>query len=214
MAVVVSATALSGCVIIHDEERPGDISFYWDFDGRGCGDVRGEVRDIYLLIDGPDGRREIADYYPCNSGGHDGISISNFEPGEYHYTIDARDATNYTVYTASGTIYVDGDVSKSVSLRYVGYEPLWNLTFEWRLFNGNVEQNCDTAQMDTVELSLFGPSERHVSFACKDYGATVFDLEPGVYDYELTIGNAGEEYTIKDSVSLYNDSLVTVDFSW
>jgi hypothetical protein len=212
MAVVVSAIALTGCVIIHDEERPGDISFTWDFAGRGCSEVRGEVENIYLLLDGPTGIREVANYYPCNSGGYDGIKLSDFEPGEYHYTIDARDG-DYTVYTASGTIYVDGDVSKSVSLRYAG-NPLWNLTFEWRLFNGDVEQDCETAQMDTVELSLFGPSERHVRFACGEHKATVYDLEPGEYEYDLTIGNSHEGHTIKGKVSLYSDSLVTADFSW
>ncbi len=213
MAVIVSAIGLSGCVIIHDEERPGDISFTWDFAGRGCNDVRGEVENIYLLLDGPTGRREVAEFYPCNSGGHDGIKIHDFEPGEYHYTIDARDG-DYTVYTASGTIYVDGDVSKSVSLRYVGHEPLWNLTFEWRLFNGNVEQSCESAQMDTVELSLYGPTEEHISYACNKHYTTVYDLEPGVYEYDLTIGNSGEKHTVSGKVNLYSDLSVTADFSW
>ena len=116
LSALLSSCLLSGCVLSPDE--PGDVTFAWTFAGNSCYQD-GRVRQVRITIPGEP--LENDGYYPCSLSGYDGITLHNFAPGRYDFSLDAIDGDNYYSYRATGTFYVDGNTLVRVDLRPTDY---------------------------------------------------------------------------------------------
>jgi hypothetical protein len=121
---LLAAGLLSGCVVHRDsgdDPRPvahnGDITFLWSLGGRTCAEAS-EVRWIHVTLAGARGVEQLENdgYFGCTLDGWDGIKLTDFASGTYNYTVDAIDASDRVIYTASGTLSVNGHVSVPVTL--------------------------------------------------------------------------------------------------
>ncbi|MGI5862356.1 MAG: hypothetical protein ACOX6T_09895 [Myxococcales bacterium] len=121
---ILAVGLLSGCVVHRDSSedarpvaRSGDITFLWSLGGRTCAQAP-EVRWIHVTLTGTAGVEALENdgYFNCRLDGSDGIKLKSFSPGTYAYTIDAIDPADRVLYTASGTLAVNGDVVVSVTL--------------------------------------------------------------------------------------------------
>jgi hypothetical protein len=116
LSALLSSCLLPGCVLSPDE--PGDVTFAWSFAGNSCYQD-GRVRQVLITIPG----EQLANqgYYPCTSNGYDGITLYDFAPGTYEFSLDAIDGDNYYSYRATGTFHVDGNTLVRVDLRPTNY---------------------------------------------------------------------------------------------
>lgn len=91
----------------------GNITFSWSFAGRSCAQT--SVDTVVVTMPGEylqnDGR------YPCSTSSRDGITLTNFLPGNYAYAISAYDASGTLLYHSTGQLVMDGtDQFESVDL--------------------------------------------------------------------------------------------------
>ena len=101
-----------GCVFTPAE--PGDVTFEWRFDGDTC---QGDGRVALVHISIPGEALDTHGFYPCSVNGVDGITLYDFAPGTYHYTLEAIDyGSNDTSFVASGSFTVDGNILLRVNL--------------------------------------------------------------------------------------------------
>ncbi|OJH36414.1 hypothetical protein [Cystobacter ferrugineus] len=108
---VLSLSLTSACV--YTEPVPGNVTFLWRFDGRGCyGD--GGVETVHIEIPGES--LENRGYYPCSANGNDGVTLYDFYPGTYDFYLEAIDYSGYVSFEASGRFTVDGDTTVRVDL--------------------------------------------------------------------------------------------------
>jgi hypothetical protein len=121
IAVALSSLLLIGGCIVgvngNSGPNPGNITFGWTFGGQPCSAVP-SIANVKVTILG-----EVLQnngVYACNTGGFDGILLSNFVGGTYSWTVDGMDSNSTVLYTASGTVNVDGDVNVNVDLTPVG----------------------------------------------------------------------------------------------
>jgi hypothetical protein len=113
---------LGGCIVGVDGgggggPNPGNITFSWTLGGQPCSAVPA-VANVRVTIPG-----EVLQnngVYACDTGGYDGIQLANFVGGTYSWTVDGLDSSGTVLYTASGTVNVDGDVNVNVDLTPVG----------------------------------------------------------------------------------------------
>lgn len=114
------ATIVSGCVVQHDATQLHDplnsndngsiagyasITFAWSFDGQSC--AQASVDTVVVTMPGE--LLENNGSFPCSNGSYEGITLENFAPGSYPYTVQAYDARGALRYQASGEVQVDGD---------------------------------------------------------------------------------------------------------
>src|SRR5687768_3558018 len=76
-----------GCIYYGDGARSGDVTFYWTFWGDSCADAG--VESVKITIAGEP--LEDNGYYPCLNAGAPGITLHDFRPGTYSYTIEGLD---------------------------------------------------------------------------------------------------------------------------
>ncbi len=188
-----AVTLFTGCVVNnrvepepqHTPARPGHISLTWNFDGRTCLEVP-EVKWVRVILPGE--RLENDGYFPCNTAGIDGIKLLNFQPGSYNFTVDGVDANNKTIYTASGTLAVNGDISVPVKLTRVGARERMQLYWTF----GKGKRACEVAGVDEVWVR-FGNQEP-VTRPCRATdtssgvpveGVAISAIDAGTYPVEL-----------------------------
>src|SRR5207245_5733550 len=105
--------------------KPGDLTFLWSFWGQGCSQV--PVDRVVVTLAASDGTPQPLGYvfglqgfgpneFPCNQGGIDGLTIPNRLPDVYTYSLSALDAKRNLLFTADGTVNVDGSQIVSVTL--------------------------------------------------------------------------------------------------
>lgn len=189
---LIAALLATGCVVQNRVEeprptppRPGHISFTWNFEGKGCLEVP-EVRWVRVII--PNEQLENDGYFPCNTAGIDGIKLLNFRAGNYNFTVDGVDANNKTIYTASGTLAVNGDITVPLTLSRVGARE--QLQIYWTFGKGQL--SCEAAGVDEVWVR-FGNDEP-VSWPCRSTdpatgiaveGLAIKGIDAGTYPIEL-----------------------------
>ncbi|MFN7132170.1 MAG: hypothetical protein ACK4N5_08810 [Myxococcales bacterium] len=183
----------TGCVINNRSDspppqpapRPGHITFKWNFEGRGCLDVP-EVQHVRVVI--PNETLDNNGYFPCNSGGTDGIKLLDFAPGSYNFTIDGVDANNKTIYTISGTLNVNGDITVPVTLTRVGARERVQLFWTF----GKAKKGCAAAGVDEVWVR-FANGEQ-VTRPCNEVdpltnrqveGVSISQIDAGTYPVSL-----------------------------
>ena len=191
---VLLSTALSGCIFRADgsnsgaPQARGDITFLWSFDGKSCSQAS-DVQTVHLTVNGPHGAEKLdADgQYNCNPAGVDGIRLLDFSPGTYTFTVDAWDATKKTIYTATGTVRVDGDAKVNVTLYSVNEQGLVQVYWSF----GPTRQACKDAGIPGPEgvskVSVRVDSRSPQTFPCTDTSGNVpvegiaVKLDPGTH---------------------------------
>lgn len=123
----------SGCLVQHDATLPGDplssvidgggsagsanITFTWSFDGRTC--AQASIQTVVITMPGE--QLQNAGRFACTSGAQDGITLDDFYPGSYPYSVQAFDAAGNLRYQASGTVQVGAaDTLEQVALSAAG----------------------------------------------------------------------------------------------
>jgi len=191
LGIAVVALALTGCIVHETKDsvggplEPGDITFLWNFDGQTCSQVRQEVYEMRVTLNGPRGPEQLDQdgIYNCNPAGTDGIRLVGFDGGTYTFNIEALDSGNFTVYTTTGTLTVNGDTTVPVTLHRT-VRPS-KLVVDWSFGGGLTCQSADLAQPDGVArvritLNKGTPEE----IACSA-GTASIDLDPGTYIVQI-----------------------------
>lgn len=129
LAAFLCLATMSGCIIHEyddddccnvpprDNRSPGDVTFLWTLHDLRCDDVR-DVKGVNIRIPGEtlaNGGR-----YDCTTAGVDGITLHDFAPGTYSFTMDAVNYSNQVLYTGSGTFTIDGDARVFIDLMPFG----------------------------------------------------------------------------------------------
>ena len=179
--------------------QPGDVTFLWTFGGRRCDQAR-DVYGVNITIPG----EALANNgkYACSTGGVDGITLHDFAPGTYNFTLEAVNFQNQILFGATGTFVINGDRTVMVDLAPVG-NPTSYAYLSWN-FPGN--QSCAQAGVASVDILLGDlPS---ANFPCNQ-GQT----SPGLQTPNLEPGEHFIEFIARDSsgrpLYYFNGSLVT-----
>jgi hypothetical protein len=181
---------LSGCVIGGGGGggSRGDVTFLWRFNSASCAAVP-EVTQVTIAIPGQ--TLSNGGVYACNSGGTDGITLLDFRPGTYTYTIEGRNNGGSVLYASSGTFIVNGSVTVQPNLAPNANAPgsiYLNWTFPPSSISGGQPASCaqTSGPISNVDVSVDGAAP--TALRCTD-GQT----NPGV----LIQGLAGGTHTIK-----------------
>lgn len=152
------ASLASGC-IIHDDDcvncggnppppaRPGNVTFLWTFQGNRCDQTR-DVYGVNITIPGEallnNGK------YACSTAGVDGITLHDFVPGTYNYTLQGVNFQSQIIFEASGTFTIDGNKTVMVDLMPTG-NPISYANLNWT-FPGNM--SCGQAGVASVDVTI------------------------------------------------------------
>jgi hypothetical protein len=212
------AVALSGCIFENDRDgggggggpAAGDIVFTWTFaGGQTCQQVP-QVANVQVVIPGqtlsgatptsPPGT------FPCNFQGYDGVDLGQppFAGGTYPFTLNGLDASGNVLYSASGTVNVNGTVDATVDLSAVGGTAQLSWTFP--AANGVQDPSCQQVGISLVSVSIDGNAATSVACAVgqTDGGSDVVSLTTGSHTVSLSAldQNGVEQYAAQGSVAI------------
>lgn len=164
---------------------PGDVTFTWSFGGLDCSqmpDVRGvrvSIPGETLLNDG---------YFACQTDGYPGITLADFVPGAYTYTLEAYDYRNTILFYGAGSFHVNGDVRVTTDLTPYG-APSSYAYISWYFPPNEVAQvpSCAQAKVGYVDVRIDdGDWERFdCALGFEQPGIQTAFLEPGVHRIEM-----------------------------
>jgi hypothetical protein len=177
---------------------PGNVTFLWTFGGRRCDQAR-EIYGVNITIPGEplanNGR------FACSTAGVDGITLHDFAPGTYNFTLQAVNFQNQILFEANGTFTIDGNRTVMVDLTPVG-NPTSYAYLNWT-FPGNA--SCAQVGVASVDITLGTASRR---FACSE-GQT----SPGLQTPNLAPGEHFIEFIARDASNrplyYFNGTLTT-----
>lgn len=110
----------SGCVVHHHDNNyyanPGDVTLTWTFGGHTCQ----QTPDVASVTVDIPGQVLQPNTFACLTNGYPGITLTNFAPGSYQFTVTAYDSQGTPLYTQSGTFAVDGNVTVPADLQPTG----------------------------------------------------------------------------------------------
>jgi hypothetical protein len=201
LIVALLALGLTGC-IVHEEhvspapESPGDITFLWSFDtdGKSCLQAT-DVYSIHVTVENAAGQREQLDndgFYRCNPGGTDGITLRNFAPGTYSFTVDGLDGRQMALYTASGTVHVNGSVTVPIRLNRVVVQG--TVQVFWTFGGKGCSDATSLAGVDGIaQVRVFFGNEAPVNIPCvqndprtgQPVMGAAFTRDPGTYTVRI-----------------------------
>jgi hypothetical protein len=178
---------------------PGDVTFLWTFGGRRCDQAR-EIIGVNVTIPGEvlanNGR------FACSTGGVDGITLHDFVPRTYSFTLQAVNAQNQILFEANGTFTIGGNRTVMVDLTPVG-SPTSYAYLSWT-FPNNL--SCAQAGVASVDITLGNTASR--SFACN-----VGQTPPGLQTPNLAPGEHFIEFIARAAngqpLYYFNGSLTT-----
>jgi hypothetical protein len=205
VALFCIASVSTGCVIVDDGDcnncnaQPGDVTFLWTFNGLRCDQAR-DVYGVNITIPGEsllnNGK------YACSTAGVDGITLHDFAPGSYPFTLEAVDFTNQVIFAANGTFVINGNRTVSVDLAPTG-SPASYAYLNWNFPGG---QSCFQAGVASVDVILDNLPAHNV--ACTDGQQT-----PGLQTPQLDPGSHYIEFVARASngqpLYYFNGELVT-----
>lgn len=212
IAFLCITTMATGC-IINDSGggcnscRPppaqsGDATFLWTFGGLRCD----QARDVYgVNITIPGEQLLNNGNYACSTNGVDGITLHDFAPGSYPYTLQAVDFNGRVLFTANGTFVIDGSRTVSVDLAPQGSAGSYAY-LNWN-FPGNA--SCSQVGVYSVDVTV---DEQTKNFPCTD-GQTA----QGVPTDYIAPGDHYIEFVALDASShplyYYNGGLTTTAYN-
>jgi hypothetical protein len=196
VAFLCIASLSTGCIIVGGDgdcdtcepTRSGDVTFLWTFDQRPCSAVGGFVEGVHIEIPGE--TLDSNGYYPCNANAVDGITLHNFRPGSYSFTIRGYDGENQTLFAKSGNFTVNGNITVRTDLNANGASPSEGL-ISW-YFPGNI--TCAQAGTLKVDMSIDGGNWRRLDCSQGSRGLAVSSLWvlPGQHTVQLVaVGSDG-----------------------
>lgn len=176
----------TGCIITTSGKSSGDISFTWSFGGASCNQVP-QVASVRVTIPGE--TLQNAGVFPCLVSGAPGVTLHDFAGGSYAFTVDGLDVGGRVLFTKSGTVVVNGNVTVNVSLDAAAGAPS-SASMTWTFPPNSVSANptCAQAGVDYVDVSFDGAAP--VRYPCADgqtaAGAQSPSLTPGAHSVGLT----------------------------
>ena len=150
------AMAACGCICVVPSNRSGNIVLTWTFDGQTCAQQAawaadtGAPRVTAVTVDIPGQTLQNNGSYACSNGGTDGIELTNFRAGTYSYTVRGWSSQGEELYSASGSITVNGDVANQVSTR----AEKGGMALRWQFWNGTSYLSCSQAGVLNVYVNL------------------------------------------------------------
>lgn len=200
LAAFLCLASLSGCIIHNEDDDccvtqpppapqplPGDVTFLWTFVGDRCADVP-QVKNVQVRI----GNEVLHNngIYPCSAGSWEGITLHDFNPGTYPFSLDAVGYDNTVLYTATGSFTINGDVSVKVDLTPNG-SPSSYAYLSWFFPNG---ASCSQAGVSSVEVVI--DNDLRKTFNCTDGNSTASSvkspyLAPGRHSIQLSAYDLG-----------------------
>lgn len=96
----------------------GDLTLLWTFPG-GVSCSGAGVDHVVVTIPGENlgSGAGVGVAYNCNTSGTQGVTLTDFAPGAYGVTLSARTAGETELYSSSGTVEVNGNVSYTFALQ-------------------------------------------------------------------------------------------------
>lgn len=174
LAAFLAASLATGCVYVDNDgtdptpTRSGDITFHWSFAGKGCSAYSdlSSAAGGYVKVSIPGETLAGGGEYPCRGGSSDGVVLHDFAPGSYGYKLEAFDVDDVLLYSATGTVRVDGDVAAAVDLAPVTSPPAAYGWLSWRFPSTSSSANPTCAQVGvaTVWVRIDGGAWR--AFDC------------------------------------------------
>lgn len=191
---------LVGCVARdHDHSpppsvAPGDVTLSWSFAGLGCAQVP-EIRGVRVSIPGEVLQND--GFYPCQVEGYPGITLFDFAPGSYDFTLEAYGWNDAVLYGARGRFEVNGSVRVSMDLTPHG-RPSSYAYVTWRFPANELSPspNCAQARVRWIDLRIDdGAWERFdCALGLEQPGIQTGYLEPGSHTIELVALDATYGY--------------------
>jgi hypothetical protein len=143
----------------------------------------------------------------------DGITLHNFRPGSYSFTIRGYDEDNQTLFSKTGNFTVNGNITVRTDLNANGASPSEAL-ISW-FFPGNI--TCAQAGVTKVDMSIDGGNWRRFDCAEGSRGPAVSSLWvlPGQHDVQLVaVGNDGNpRYYVSSTVTTTAYDSVSAGFT-
>lgn len=185
LLLVGAVVSMSGC----GARSPGDVTFLWSFEGQGCGLVPDVSR---VVVDIPGQTLENSGVYSCLTAGTAGIKLFGFRGGSYPYTVRGQASDGTTLYQATGSFVVDGDVIVNVDLRADPNAPA-TVSITWAFppngaTNGRAA-SCAEAGVTDLYLAI---DNVPVSVSCQDGNSSpgvAYRVTPGQHSIEIAGGS-------------------------
>lgn len=164
LALLSMLTLFSGCIVHSNNNNyygaNGNVTFSWTFAGRTCNqatDVASVTVDIAGQVSQPN-------TFNCLTNNYPGITLTNFDGGQYSFTVTAYDSQGTPLYSQSGTFVVDGDVTVPVDLAPTSnansYAFLsWTFGAAQNPRNAPVCGNAQGGDIPTMKITIDGVSQ-------------------------------------------------------
>ncbi len=193
-----------------------NITLLWSFAGQGC-TASGVANVSITIATTPGSNQTQTNSVPCDFQGTDGATIQNFAAGSYPFTVQGLDAAGNATYQGSGTAYVDGQTSVTISMDLAPVQTAATtgaLTIDWTFG----QATCAAAGVDHVHVALFDNSGAVVpgtdqTVLCSDFpnGVGYDQLAPGTYwvDLQGIVSGAVAYQTVNYEVVVFAGSTAT-----
>ena len=191
-----SVLTSSACIIVSSPSKSGNVTFSWTFGGKTCAQ-NPQVRSLVIKIPGETLNKD--GVYDClDSTSYPGVTLKNFLPGSYTYTINGVDSANNTLFSASGSFRINGDTRVDVDLTPVGGPNSFAyITWTFPPLTGAPNPTCVQAGITSVLVSIDG-----VTPTTLDCSAGL-GTNPGVQTPYVTAGTHTIELSGVDSGYTY-----------
>lgn len=208
------ASASTGCIIIDNDPDPccttnppptgqgGDVTFLWTLgnDSGRCADYP-DVKNVRISIPGE--TLHNGGIYACNTANVDGITLHDFAPKSYSYTIEAIGYDNRVLFKGAGSFSVNGNVRVNINLTPGGQSYAY---ISWYFPPNGVSNNpsCSQAGVTAIKASFDNGEWLNLNCAGGMTGAGVPSpyLQPGNHTVHLIA--YGWDKADRENVPLYN----------
>ncbi len=217
-AVAVAVMLASSCVCVVDPSanRRGNVTFLWTFGGQPCAIVP-SVTSVSIQI--PGHTLDNNGVYGCLNGSPStaGITLLNFGPGTYQFTIQGNDAGGNALYTGAGTFVVSGDVTVNVDLKANANAP-GNALVTWAFPQNATCANAVASEaIETVDIIVDSstPSRQACNAGIRgSQGLQISALAAGTHTIELrAYGHSGYQYFgVRNSIVINAGGTVAGEF--
>lgn len=188
MVLAAMAVGSSSCVFTTGGGSYGDVTLVWAFGAEqlGCAMVP-EVAQVTIQIPGEE--LQNAGTYGCLNGRATGITLLDFAPGTYSYTIQGRDSGGAVLYEGSGTFRVNGSVTVSAIL-FASPNAKGGAYLTWSLPGGSWCASSPAVTQVQVSIDQGTPFDIPCAEGQTSTGAFVTGLTAGSHRIDLSAHEA------------------------
>ncbi|MBX7113478.1 MAG: hypothetical protein K1X64_04020 [Myxococcaceae bacterium] len=205
MKARIAAAALSvlmgtGCIVVNGSGggtgSSGDITMLWSFGGKTC--TQAGVTSVQITMPGV--TLEDNGVLPCSARGTQGGVLEKFKAGTYTFTIDGLGSNNEKLYSTSGTVTVNGNVTATVDLNAVNGANTYAY-LSWSFPPSANQNNPSCQQVGVTDVVVYIDSQAGQRVGCSvgqsvDGSVTPY-LSAGVHNVRLSAlaSNGAELYS-------------------